>query len=818
MKHSRYGAGFAGLALLSCMLTAQWLSAQPAGEPLAPERVTICHIPPGNPDNARTITVSERAVSAHLAHGDFLGACDASPFPSFVVDAVSDRNYGSVGTVFEFTATVVSEEPVEIQRYEWTLENGQVFTGPDLAVSFDTPGFKSIVLTATAANGDVETVDTGAVVHAAGELAPPALGLPQPFGDVDGDGAVTLADVHDTARFIGRLAPLDGDRGRDAADFNLTGDVELEDALLIAETVMSDQALPDRLLTDSGPPGSVITLVSDRLTNPDELVEISIGPDDQRQTVSRPVLGFVNFIVPFTGAAAQPGEQTVRLLIDGVEARSYAFTVVPPAPIPVDPIAELNLFFDEIDQLLATNETLIAEQLDRLGITGDSREIFLAAAAGGRVDYNRVVAELRPLLETSEGTALAETFFQVANANGLPQLRAELQQFQVAMQQPALLGSTGFTTAAFSPTEVCDQLLPALCALQQTADLIDTASGVVSTSCDILLIAGLGGTLTGVGTKPAAAALILWANVCAPLELALDVSGVVTDLVSDVDQDLRSEVTNPAPEPGESTIIKATLDVFGLDDICQIGGSAGTDKLVERLAERAVARLLRRKIAARAVERIFTFLGEDILKEFFRLLQDGASAVITGTGVDEAILNFAGPYCEDLFGAELIVDASRVLTGPQPDIGSLAFLGDGTAEYTCPDDTEEVPESGIEFNVEKEICDETQTLTEIIQCGLLRDVTITMGDNGFLNDDIYEVLVDGESVLTSSQPVRSISTTIQLPAASQSQVQMLGRAAPDGIGTYFIRFSGAMVISGDALSGTDLVPGAVKNYTIQVQE
>jgi hypothetical protein len=39
------------------------------------EKVTICHIPPGNPDNAHTIRVSENAVDAHLAHGDTLGEC-----------------------------------------------------------------------------------------------------------------------------------------------------------------------------------------------------------------------------------------------------------------------------------------------------------------------------------------------------------------------------------------------------------------------------------------------------------------------------------------------------------------------------------------------------------------------------------------------------------------------------------------------------------------------------------------------------------------------------------------------------------------------
>ena len=35
------------------------------------EKVLICHIPPGNPENAHTISVSVNAVPAHLAHGDY---------------------------------------------------------------------------------------------------------------------------------------------------------------------------------------------------------------------------------------------------------------------------------------------------------------------------------------------------------------------------------------------------------------------------------------------------------------------------------------------------------------------------------------------------------------------------------------------------------------------------------------------------------------------------------------------------------------------------------------------------------------------------
>jgi hypothetical protein len=39
-------------------------------------KVTICHIPPGNPANAKTKTIGADAVPDHLAHGDFIGECN----------------------------------------------------------------------------------------------------------------------------------------------------------------------------------------------------------------------------------------------------------------------------------------------------------------------------------------------------------------------------------------------------------------------------------------------------------------------------------------------------------------------------------------------------------------------------------------------------------------------------------------------------------------------------------------------------------------------------------------------------------------------
>lgn len=51
----------------------------------AQPKVTICHVPPGNPANAHAITIGAPAVPAHLANhdGDAIGPCPRpTPSPS----------------------------------------------------------------------------------------------------------------------------------------------------------------------------------------------------------------------------------------------------------------------------------------------------------------------------------------------------------------------------------------------------------------------------------------------------------------------------------------------------------------------------------------------------------------------------------------------------------------------------------------------------------------------------------------------------------------------------------------------------------------
>lgn len=762
----------------------------------------------GNPPNPDLVGTADTAIAC---------IADISALEQLTVATAANRTYGVIGTVFDISAVLVSSNNSRID-YQWSISDGRSFTGERISVSFGQAGFHQITLTATSSTGAVSTADVGVIVHNPNDPAPDVLGLPNLLGDVNNDGKITLVDAHLAAKFAGRVDPLSAVQ-QSAADLDFSGDITFTDVNLIAGAILGGVNLPDQLVSDHGMPGAIITLVSPSLSNPEDLIEIGIG--DQLQTPNRPIMGYVSFIVPFTGNAATPGLKDIKLLVNGSETASYRFTVLESDPVPQDPAAEVAGFLDEIKALLEINERLVAEQLDAVQISPEDRSTLLAAATAGRVEAETIIAQLQSLLNGAAGGELAEAFFLAANANGLNDYRSRLQTFLQASSR--LSGNAQANTeqllvalAAISPDGVCDNLLPALCALKESASLLKTGNKVVSAACDILLAAALGAVVvTAEGPFGESALLALWSSVCAPLEFAIDTASVISDLVSNIDADLRLSASTTSPASGEAAVIKATLDVFGLDDVCQIGGSQGAKKIVDVLAERVVNRMIQRKITVRSMAKIFTELGEDFLQKFLGLLKSAAGKVITSTGIDKAILAFAQPYCEDIFGAELIMNASRVLTGPEPNEGTLTFQTDGTAEYTCPTSPGSTDPLTVTLTATKDICGTTQTKTVDVQCAT-RDVTITMGDNGSLNDDIFEVRVDGVTVLTTSSPTRSASVTLPLPVGSSHAVQMLGRAAPDGVGTYFINFTGARVTSGDATSGSDLVPGAVKNFTIEV--
>ncbi len=96
-------------------------------------------------------------------------------------------------------------------------------------------------------------------------------------------------------------------------------------------------------------------------------------------------------------------------------------------------------------------------------------------------------------------------------------------------------------------------------------------------------------------------------------------------------------------------------------------------------------------------------------------------------------------------------------------------------------------------------------------------VSITFGDNGNFNDDVYKLAVNGRVIYENGTPKRKVGPLAIALDEGEHTVELTGIRADDGIGTYYIEFSGDVVnVSGDAQSGRDLCPEVVKTFTITV--
>ncbi|WP_304144163.1 hypothetical protein [Mesoflavibacter zeaxanthinifaciens] len=64
------------LFLIKAMVTVSLLplafSLNSGKKPNNEKKITICHVPPGNPGNMHKITISYNALQTHLDHGDFI--------------------------------------------------------------------------------------------------------------------------------------------------------------------------------------------------------------------------------------------------------------------------------------------------------------------------------------------------------------------------------------------------------------------------------------------------------------------------------------------------------------------------------------------------------------------------------------------------------------------------------------------------------------------------------------------------------------------------------------------------------------------------
>ena len=62
-------------------------------------RVTICHRPPGNPAGEKTLSIPASAVTAHMAHGDVLGACGSETVDNTMATIVAEGTFNNITKV-----------------------------------------------------------------------------------------------------------------------------------------------------------------------------------------------------------------------------------------------------------------------------------------------------------------------------------------------------------------------------------------------------------------------------------------------------------------------------------------------------------------------------------------------------------------------------------------------------------------------------------------------------------------------------------------------------------------------------------------------
>ncbi|MBF0331400.1 MAG: type II secretion system protein [Candidatus Omnitrophica bacterium] len=86
-------------------------------------KVDICHFPPGNPNNSNNLSVSPNAIKAHLAHGDYIGNCNAcspSNYTNKNVEYLVDNNHMLLRRILDsnnapLRSTIISQQVTGFQ-------------------------------------------------------------------------------------------------------------------------------------------------------------------------------------------------------------------------------------------------------------------------------------------------------------------------------------------------------------------------------------------------------------------------------------------------------------------------------------------------------------------------------------------------------------------------------------------------------------------------------------------------------------------------------------------------------------------------------
>jgi hypothetical protein len=99
-------------------------------------KVLVCHLPPGNPQNVQSICIAPSAVPAHLDHGDFLGVCEVTDPCEIIPDPMQ-----GILNVEETEEELHDELVEEVLADPWSDQSIDLYPNPaDEELEIDLPG------------------------------------------------------------------------------------------------------------------------------------------------------------------------------------------------------------------------------------------------------------------------------------------------------------------------------------------------------------------------------------------------------------------------------------------------------------------------------------------------------------------------------------------------------------------------------------------------------------------------------------------------------------------------------------------------------
>jgi hypothetical protein len=691
-----------------------------------------------------------------------------------------------------------------VNSYRWTFSDGQQATGSEVSATFPQPGDVEVTLEGMADDGSITTTTAMLFVVDGNSLATHPLRLATAHGDVDGIDGTSLLDALVVAQALSGRAELTADQLA-SADLDLNGVLTRKDLNLELLAVLNGTLLPAAILNDSVYPGSVTTIVSSTLLDPAQRAEVRVN-GTATPAPMRTAVGYANFLVP-TDLPSNVHTIAVELLINGSMREIFEVPIQHLGALPVDAAQDVMAFLAEAKGVLTSQQSVLTAQMATSDLTSDEQAGVLASARAGAAMLDNAMLEMQPLLAANPG--FAQLFQKVLYANGLQEFRTELNQ-QIAPE----VSAHSMTIAALTGDDVCDVMIPAVCGLKRAADLASAASDAIGAGCSAAAVTVFLGTVIPVdGPVIELTALATFLRVCVPMAVALEVGSTAALLFSPVDVSLSADATPLTTGSDATWRVTTSVTFVGLREVCSTLSSTGLGAAAEQaLRRRIVSRLIARNVSIRLLAEGLRRVSRSAYDALLDAINSSVGNTMDATGLSDAFGDLVAQVCPNLTAGTALVPARRVLQQPPADAGTLQFEADDSATYHCPP-LGPAFRSNIMLQGQLQLCNGPGSVSAAVACSSAA-VVITMGDNGNLLDDIFEVIVDGQTVLTSGAPVRSASTTLHLPPG-RITVLMRGLAAPDGVGTYFINISGAALVSGTT-SGSDLVPGVVKQFVIEV--